>query len=90
MKAVNLNFEIKDLNDNIIANAGQVLASVLMSETKGDAVKFFDWAMSLNKKEVINLDSSDFTKIKELISETEKLTILAKAPILKYLETIKK
>jgi hypothetical protein len=89
MKEVNLNFEIKDLNDNVIGNAGQVVAGLLMSETKGDAVKFFDWAISLNKKETIKLDSSDFTKIKELISGSEKLVILAKAPILKYLETIK-
>jgi hypothetical protein len=89
MKELNLNFEIKDLNDNVIANAGQLLAGLLMSETKGDAVKFFDWAISLNKKEPIKLDSSDFTKIKDLVSGSEKLTVLAKAPILKYLETIK-
>lgn len=89
MKEINLNIELKDLNGNVVAYAGQVLAGVLMSETKGDAVKFFDWAISLNKKESIMVDSSDFAKLKDLVSSTEKLTILAKAPIIKYLETIK-
>jgi hypothetical protein len=89
MKKVNLDFEIKDLNGNKIANAGELVAGFLMSEVKGDAVKFFDWAMLFNKKEVVSMDSSDLIKIKTLISETEKMTILAKAPIIKYLETIK-
>jgi len=88
MKQVNLNFELKDLNEKEIGNAGVLLAGLLMSETKGDAVKFFDWAMSFNKKEVVSMDASDLSKIKTLITETEKVTLLAKAQILKYLEKI--
>jgi saccharopine dehydrogenase-like NADP-dependent oxidoreductase len=88
MKKVELNFDVTDLEGRKIANAGQLLAGLLMSETKGDAVKYFDWAMTLQKLEPIQLDASDLSKVKALISETEKLTILAKAPILKYLETI--
>jgi len=88
MKQVNLNFELKDLNEKEIGNAGVLLAGLLMSETKGDAVKFFDWAMSFNKKEVVSMDASDLSKIKTLITKKEKVTLLAKAQILKYLEKI--
>lgn len=89
MKKVNLDFEIKDLNGNKVANAGELIAGFLISEVKGDAVKFFDWAMLFNKKEIVSMDSSDLIKLKTLVSESEKMTILAKAPIIKYLETIK-
>lgn len=89
MKKVDLNIELKDLNDNSIGNAGQLVASLLMSEVKGDAIKFFDWAVTLNKKESVMLDASDFSKLKALVSETEKITVLAKAPILKHLDSIK-
>ena len=92
MKKIDLNFELKDLNGNAlqgISIAGQFIANLLVGETQGDAVKFFDWAITLNKKEPINVDDADFTKIKELVRNSEKITILAKAPILKYLESIK-
>lgn len=88
MKKVDLNIELKDLNENSIGNAGQLVASLLMSEVKGDAIKFFDWAMTFNKKEAVILDASDFNKLKALVSETEKITVLAKAPILKYLDSV--
>ena len=89
MKEVDLNFELVNLDDAPIGNAGQLVANLLMSETKGDAVKFFDWAMTLNKKAAVQMDASDLTKLKALLAETEKVTLLAKAQILKYIETLK-
>lgn len=92
MKTIDLNFELKDLDGNVlqgIPSAGKFVGNLLVTETDGDAIKFFDWAISLNKNEVISVDNADFTLIKELIKKSEKVTILAKAQILKYLETIK-
>lgn len=89
MKKVDLNFELKDLADNQIGNAGQVLAVILMAETKGDSIKFFDWSMSLHKLQSIEVDSSDLSKIKDVINNTERVTLLLKAQFLKYFETLK-
>ena len=95
MKKLDLNFAFLGIDETTIVQqgkeliAGEVLAGVLISEVKGDAIKYFDWAVSLNKKKVIEIDDSDFIKLKSLVSETEKLTILLKAQLLKYFETLK-
>jgi len=89
MKKIDLNFEIKNLDNVSIGNASQIIAGLLMSETKGDAVKYFDWAIALNKKESITVDASDFLKLKTLITETEKMSILVRVPIIRHLEKIK-
>lgn len=89
MKKVELNFELKNLNDQDVGNAGVLLAELLISETKGNAIKLFEWAMKLNKKEAIEVDSSDLIMLKTLLNETERLPMLAKAQILIYLETLK-
>lgn len=89
MKTVNLNWELKNLNGESIGNAGELLASSLMIETKGDAIKYFDWAMNLNSKKTIEVDESDLLKIKQFITDNERVTLLAKAQLLKYFETLK-
>jgi len=90
MKKVNLNFDLFNLDGNKISTAGKMVSGLLMSEMKGDAEKLFDWAMTFNRGEEVSMDNSDFTKFKELIKSTERLSVLIKAPIIKYLETIKK
>ena len=89
MKKVNFNWELKDLNGNNIGNAGVLVAEMLVGETKGDAIKCYDWAMSLNAKKPIDIDNSDLIKIKELINSNERVTLLAKAQLLKCLEALK-
>lgn len=89
MKTVDLNFDLVGLDGSKVAVAGELIAGLLMSETKGDAVKFFDWAMTLNKKESIQVDDSDLGKLKTLIETSEKITILVKAPVIKYLDSLK-
>lgn len=95
MKKLDLNFPFIGIDEKPIFQqgkeliAGEVLAGVMISEVKGDAIKYFDWAVNLNKKNVIEIDESDFIKLKSLVSETEKLTILLKAQLLKYFETLK-
>ena len=89
MKKLDFNFGIKDLDGNELGKASKVFAGTLISEKGGDAVKLFDWAMSLNKEGKIEVDESDFNKIKEIAEKSENLTILSKAQLLKYLATVK-
>lgn len=89
MKTINFNWELKDLNGNNIGNAGVLVAEMLVMENKGDAIKYFDWAMSLNSKKTIEVDDSDFLKIKQLVNDNARLTLLVKAQLLRYLEDFK-
>lgn len=84
---INLNSALVDLDGNEIAdsNMGKILAQLLISETKGDALKFWDWAMKLHKGEVLDLDKSDQEVFKNFVKETEKLPIITKAQILEKL-----
>ncbi len=91
-KIINLNYPIKDLDGNDIESAstlGKLLANQLVSVAKGDVLKFFDWAMRFNKGEVVELDRSDYEKLKEFVINAETLTILAKGQILPLLENDK-
>lgn len=89
MKEVNLNFDLLGLDGSKVAKAGELIAGVLMSEVKGDAVKFFDWAVTFNKGETVQMDASDLTKLRTLVETSEKITILVKAPVIKHLDTLK-
>jgi len=89
MKKLNLNFPITDLDGLELAKANKLMAGALMQEKNGDAVKYFDWAMTLNKEGVIEVDASDFNKIKEIAEKSEAITIIVKAQLLKYFATVK-
>lgn len=86
---VDLNFEILDLDGKAINTANKLIAGLLMSETKGDAEKLYDWAIQLFSSKVIELDNSDFERFKTLVKGSERISIIAKAPILKYLQNLK-
>lgn len=88
MKTINLNFSINNLEDVAVGNAGKIIAGQLVSCTKEDALKFYDWATALYKEKEIKVDASDFTKIKDFIINSEVLTILTKAQVLKYLNSV--
>lgn len=80
---IDLNFHIKGLDGKDIeeANAGKILGNSLVAQSKGDAVKYYCWAVKLYNGESIEVDKSDFKKIKEFVSESG-LPILTKAQIL--------
>lgn len=82
---LNLNFDLLDLTEKPIVgeNAGRIVASVLASETKGDALKLWEWALKLHKGEELELDSSDSETLKNFIKNTDSLTIILKAQVLK-------
>lgn len=85
---IDLNKNVIDLDGNQIegANMGKIVAQFLVNESKGDALKFWDWALKLNKGEVLDLDMSDQETFKSLIKDTEKLPIITKAQILAALQ----
>lgn len=85
---IDLNKSVLDLDGKEIENAnmGKIVAQFLVNESKGDALKFWDWALKLNKGEVLDLDKSDQDTFKTLIKETEKLPIITKAQILEQLQ----
>jgi hypothetical protein len=81
---LNFNFNLVDLDGQEIdnANAGKLLANTLVQQTKGDALKFWEWALALNKGEIVDLDTSDQTTLKSFIKDSDSLSILGKGQLL--------
>lgn len=84
---LDFNFNLTDLDGKEIdgANCGKLLANTLIQQTKGDAVKYWEWALALNKGEVLDLDTSDQETLKNFIKESEAVTVLGKAQLLAVL-----
>ena len=90
---LDFNFDLLGLDGEVVRDhkdqtikAGKLLANALAHGSKGDALKFWDWAVSLNKGEILDLDSSDQETIKNFIKDSEGFTILAKAQLLQVLK----
>ena len=85
---LNFNFNLVDLDGKEIdnANAGKLLANSLVQQSKGDALKFWEWALALNKGEELDLDSSDQETLKNFIKDSGNFAIIAKAQLLKVLK----
>jgi hypothetical protein len=64
---------------------GGVLAPVIASQSKGDALKLFGWASAIYKKEDLILDKSDQNTLKDFINASEQMTVLVKAQLLEVL-----
>ena len=90
---IDLNFNLLGLDGEALldekkqtVNAGKTIANYLVQQSKGDALKFWDWAVALNKGEVLDLDTSDQGTFKSFIKDHEYLPILTKAQILHKLQ----
>jgi hypothetical protein len=90
---IDLNFELLGLDGVAVLdqtgktiNAGKVVAQNLVQQSKGDALKFWDWAVALNKGETLDLDSSDQETFKNFVKDSEGFFILTKAQILHKLK----
>lgn len=91
MNKLDLNKNLLDLDGKEIENSNlsRLLAGLLMSQKTGDSVKFFDWAVTLHKTGIIEVDNADFNTLKTMVKDnSEYLTILSKAQLLKYFETL--
>lgn len=84
---IDLNKSLIDLDGKEIAdsNMGKIVAQTLITGSKGDALKFWDWANKLYKGEILDLDKSDQEVFKNFIKENEGLPIITKAQILELL-----
>jgi hypothetical protein len=85
---VDLNFDLSELDGTPAQgiNLGKIIAGALVQQTKGDALKFWDWAVALNKGEALELDSSDQETLKNFVKENENMTIYVKAQFLMVLK----
>lgn len=90
---MNFNKSIKTLNGIDVKDAngkdvtlGNILAEQLVSGSKGDAVKFYGWALKLHDGKELELDKSDTQTLKDFITNNEQLTILAKAQLLEQFD----
>lgn len=81
---IDLNKAITDLDGKEIegSNLGKLVAQMLVSASKGDALKFMSWALKLHAGEVLELDPTDKDVLKGFIKDHEQLTILSKAQML--------
>lgn len=90
---LDFNLPIVGLDGTVIegSNMGRILADQLAISAKGNALKYWEMATRLYKAEVIDLDQSDQTAVKEFIEKHESLPNLTKAQLLLvFIETEKK
>lgn len=69
---------------------GRVLGNQLVASNRSDAVKYYDWAIALYNGQAIEVDKSDFNKIKDFVDKHEGMIVLAKAQILQALDESEK
>jgi uncharacterized protein YecA (UPF0149 family) len=88
MKKINLNKAITDLDGKDIegSNLGKLVAQMLASASRGDALKYMAWALKLHAGEELELDPSDKETLKNFIKDHEQLTVLSKAQMLQCFE----
>jgi hypothetical protein len=84
MSKLNLNVNLKGLDGKEIenSNAGKLVANLLASDNKGDAMKKFSIAQKLYNGETLDLDPSDKQMLKTFVEASEQMTVLAKAQVL--------
>lgn len=73
--------ELLDIDGKAVS-MGKLLASQLASSNKGDALKFYTWALKIYNGDKLDLDPSDKSTLKEFIKGCEQLTNMAKAQLL--------
>jgi hypothetical protein len=77
---------IQDGRDPVVQTLGMVLAGQIANLTKGDIIKYLDWARDLYRGKTIDLDRGDQKTMKALIEGFEKLSILYKGQLLELLD----
>lgn len=69
-------------------NMGKVLANMLASAQKGDAIKFYDWAISLFRTGVIEIDESDKKTLEKFVTASGA-SMAIQGQLLKVLDSTK-
>lgn len=84
---LNLDKPFTGLDGELIedSNLGKTLADFLAKLSKGDAVKYLEWAIALHNKKPIEVDKSDYDTLISEIKRTELLQNLVKGQFLNEL-----
>ena len=61
---------------------GRFLGKVLCSDTRGDTLKFINWAIDLHNGRPLELDESDYLMLKTYVDKCERMQILVRGRIL--------
>lgn len=81
-----VNLDGTETSENTAPTLGQVVAQVLANQTKGNSIKFLDWAMLLHQNKPVTLDDADHGLLTSIIESSEALPVLSKGQILKALK----
>lgn len=92
MVKIDLNKPMLDLDGKAMEGGtlGEILASYLVGQSQGEALKYYDWAVTLHKGKEIIVDKADFKKIKEFIENSKSLFVLSKAQMLIIMDQCEK
>lgn len=83
----NLKGETLKNGDGSDAMMNATLATALVSSTgKENITKIFDWALTLQKNGILDLDRADQSLLKGIIQNSDTLYILAKGRMLEVFE----
>lgn len=90
---LDLNFYLKGLDGkeitgpNAQVNAGMLLGNMIASTNKStDILKWLNWAQDLYKQKPIEVSENERNEIKDFVTKSEQLTILAKQQIIDAIE----
>jgi hypothetical protein len=88
-KIINLNRQLLDIDDNEMPgtenNIGKIFAANLFYSSEKDTLKFYDWAKKFNKGETVEVDRSDYEKLRDFVELRSNLPIITKAQLLPLL-----
>ncbi len=91
-KIINLNKDLETLDGKILPgenNMGKILAqNLVFSVDKENYLKFYDWGTRLYKGETLELDRSDYEKLRKFIEGLD-LPNITKAQIMPLIENDK-
>lgn len=80
--------EIQNGEDKLFL--GKIFANALVSVSKGDLLKHWDWAVAMHKGEPIEVDKSDMNKLRLFVESSDSMTILAKKQLLDIINQAEK
>lgn len=86
---VNLEMQpVKDADGKDLT-IGKVLANSLVSQGKGNALRFWDWAKAMYNAKHVDLSRSDIKELKDFVESSDTLTVMSKAQMIEVLDEYK-
>lgn len=91
MPKLDLNFQLLSVSGKPIegTTAGKVLANAISQSNKGNAIKLWDWALKFFNDEPVTVDNSDLDLLTGMVEDSQILSVLSKAQILKAIKSLR-